>query len=59
MAISQEGKYESVIAQALFSFESDVKQRDTWIQVLKELIDDEPTRPEAYYVLINQRLLFA
>ena len=48
-----------MVAQALFSFANDVKQRKTWLTVLHELIDENPTRPEAYYVLINHYLTVA
>ena len=47
------------MAQAIFMFATDFKQRDFWVQVLTQFIDEEPNRPEIYYLLINHHLTVA
>lgn len=44
------------MAQALLMFATDFKQRDVWVQVLNQFIDEEPNRPEIYYLLISHHL---
>jgi len=47
------------MAQAIFMFTTDFKQRDVWVQVLTQFIDEEPNRPEIYYLLISHHLAVA
>lgn len=57
---SQEcAKYEATMAQALFMFATDFKQKDVWVEVLTQFIDEEPNRPEIYYLLISHHLTVA